>query len=81
MRPDWTPQYKRRKAAIQSDDVRRSLELAEEAVLVDPHHRHNRRDLDDVTWDTNEPGIALAYHLDRDVLVYVTFIDLWNRGG
>ncbi|MBA2700808.1 MAG: hypothetical protein H0U58_03785 [Chloroflexi bacterium] len=36
---DWTTAYQRRKVALSSDEVRRSLELAEEAISVDPISR------------------------------------------
>ncbi len=80
IRREWTPAYQRRKSRISSDEVRRSLDLAEEAITVDPNHRLNRLDLDGAIIDTNEPGMMVAYRIEPDgTLLFVAFTDLWNR--
>jgi hypothetical protein len=38
MRREWAPAYRLRKASLTNDEVRRSLDLAEEAISVDPLH-------------------------------------------
>lgn len=70
----------RRKAALTNDEVRRSLELAEEAISVDPLHRSRRLEVDGVVFDVNEPGVIVVYRLEADgTILFVTFRDLWNR--
>jgi hypothetical protein len=69
----------RHKQAISTDETRRDLELAEEAIIVDPHHRRQRAarpDGDIVDW--NEPGLLVRYRLEADLLEFVDFQDLWN---
>jgi len=80
MKRAWAPAYQRRKAAIANDEVRRSLELAEEAISVDPNHRVGRLDLGDAIVDLNEPGMMVAFRVEPDeTILFVTFRDLWNR--
>ncbi len=78
---DWTKAYRLRKAALARDDVRQSLELAEEAISVDPIHRGaGRLELDGVVIDTIEPGMMVSFRVDDDgTVLFVTFRDLWNR--
>lgn len=60
--------------------MRKSLELAEEAIAVDPNHRLNRLDLDGSIIDTNEPRIMVAFRVEPDgTVLFVAFTDLWNR--
>jgi len=51
----------------------------EESIAVDPHHRLQRREVGDVVWDTSEPGIALAFAIEGDSIVYLTFVLLFER--
>ncbi len=65
IRREWALAYQRRKAALSSDEVRKSLELAEEAIAVDPNHRLNRLDLSDaivdlVFWETADGAVRLG---------------------
>ncbi len=77
---DWTKAYRERKAALASDEVRRSLELAEEAISVDPVHRSGRHAIGDVIIDANEPGLMVSFRVESDgTVLFVTFRDLWNR--
>ena len=58
-------------------DVRRALEFAEEAVIVDPFHRHGRHERSDGTVaDWNEPPILLLFRLEGDVLLFTDFHEL-----
>jgi len=69
----------RRKRAIQNDDNRRALDLAEEAIIVDPHHRRRRALRPDGTIvDWNEPAMFVMFRVDVDVLLFVDFRDLWS---
>ena len=72
-------QYAARKAALADPQVRLSLDLVEESIAVDPHHRLQRREVGDVVWDTSEPGIALAFAIEGDSIVYLTFVLLFER--
>jgi len=80
MKREWAPAYVLRKANLASDQIRRSLELAEESISVDPVHRDSRLELDGVVMDTNEPGLMVAFRVEPDgTIVFMTFTDLWNR--
>ena len=77
---DWAPAYRFRKASLASDQIRRSLDLAEESISVDPFHRDQRFELDGVVIDTNEPGMMVAFRIEPDGTInFLTFRDLWNR--
>lgn len=65
-----------------TEDVLRSLDLAEEAILVDPYHRHRRDDRPDgTTVDRNEPGLFVAYLVSEleQTVEFVEFIVLYRR--
>ena len=80
MKRDWVPAYTVRKASLTNDTLRQSLELAEEAISVDPLHRHKRLELDGLVFDANEEGLIVIYRVEPDgTIVFVTFRDLWNR--
>lgn len=80
MKREWAPAYILRKANLDSDQIRRSLELAEESISVDPVHRDRRLELNGVVMDTNEPGLMVAFKVEPDgTIVFMTFTDLWNR--
>lgn len=80
MRREWAPAYRLRKASLTNDEVRRSLDLAEEAISVDPLHRGERLELDGAVFDANEPGLMVVYRVDPDgTILFITFRDLWNR--
>lgn len=53
-----------------------SLELAEEAIAVDPYHRDRRFEVDRLVYDASEVGILIAYSVSGDEVVFLTFIDL-----
>lgn len=48
MKREWAPAYRLRKATLANDEVRRSLELAEEAISVDPLHRDKRLEVEEI---------------------------------
>lgn len=80
MKRDWVPAYRLRKASLTNDEIRRSLELAEESISVDPFHRDQRLELDGVVFDANEMGLIVIYRVEPDgTIMFVTFRDLWNR--
>lgn len=80
MKRDWAPAYRLRKASLASDQIRRSLDLAEESISVDPFHRDKRLELDGVVFDANEPGLMVAFRIEPDgTIMFVGFRDLWNR--
>ena len=80
MKREWAPAYMLRKGNLASDQIRHSLELAEESISVDPVHRDNRLEVDGVVLDTNEPGLMVAFRIEPDgTIVFMTFTDLWNR--
>lgn len=55
MKGDWVPAYRLRKASQTNDQIRRSLDLAEESISVDPFHRDRRLALDGVVLDARMP--------------------------
>ena len=80
MKRDWAPAYRLRKASLTNDQIRRSLDLAEESISVDPFHRDRRLELDGTVIDTNEPGMMVAFRIEPDgTIMFLTFTDLWNR--
>lgn len=80
MKREWAPAYRLRKATLTHDGLRRSLELAEEAISVDPFHRHERLEMDGAVFDANEPGLIVIYRVESDgTILFITFRDLWNR--
>ena len=80
MKRDWAPAYRLRKASLANDQIRRSLDLAEESISVDPFHRDQRLELDGVVFDANEMGLIVIYRVEPDgTIMFVTFRDLWNR--
>jgi hypothetical protein len=79
IRVEWTPTYRRHKQAISTDRARRALELAEEAIIVDPHHRWRRASRPDgIVVDLTEPGLLVKFRIEGDLLLFVDFEDLWN---
>lgn len=80
MKREWAPAYRLRKATLLNDGLRRTLELAEEAISVDPFHRSLRLEVDGVVFDANEPGLIVTYRLEPGgTILFITFRDLWNR--
>jgi hypothetical protein len=56
-----------------------SLDLAEEAIAVDPHHRHCvARSLRSST-TSEKPGVMVAFRLEGEVVVFLVFADLRAR--
>jgi len=72
-----SPTYAAKKAALEDEAVRLSLELMEEAIVAEPDNWRDREQVDDVIWDTSQPGLALAYRVVDDEIIYATFIDLY----
>jgi hypothetical protein len=65
---------------MSTDEARRDLELAEEAIIVDPHHQRRRVGRPDgVVVDWTEPGLLVKFRLDGDLLLFVDFHDSWSR--
>ena len=69
--------YAAKKAALEDDEVRRSLDLMEEAMVAEPDNWTHRKQVGDVIWDTSEPGLALATTIENGEIVFLTFIDLF----
>ena len=78
IKPKSSPAYTVRKAALTDEQARLSLELAEEAIAVDPDHRDRRIEIDDVIYDRSEPGIMVAYSVVDGEVVFLTFRDLFD---
>jgi hypothetical protein len=72
-----SPAYAAQKAAL-GGRARQSLDLAEEAVAVDPHHRVRRLEVDGVTFDLNEPGIILGFVIEGQTVVYLSYLVLFE---
>ena len=75
--PKPSPAYEAKKAALEDEQVRLSLDLAEEAVVSEPDNWTHRKRVGEVIWDTSEPGIALAFAEDDGQIVWLTFIDTY----
>ena len=76
---DWAPAYRLRKASLASDQIRRSLDLAEESISVDPFHRDQRFELDGVVIDTNEPGMMVAFRIEPDGTITYLHVPLGSE--
>jgi hypothetical protein len=74
-----SPQYEARKAKEADEQVLLSLDLLEEAAAVDPFHRLQRREVGEVVWDTSEQGIAFAFSVQDDEVVYLTYVLSFGR--
>ena len=79
VRPKCSPEYETRKAALEDDGLRLSLDLVEESIFLDPHHRHRRREVGDIVYDTTEPGLMAYYTLDDGEPVMLGFADTFDR--
>ena len=71
--------YAARKAALTDPRVRLSLDLVEEAIAVDPFHRHRRYEVGEVIYDVTEPGLMVSYTIIDEEVVYLSFADLTDR--
>jgi hypothetical protein len=71
-----TPEYAARKAALASEQVRLSLDLVEEGIVVDPYHRNRRLEVDGIVYDRTEEGIMVAYAVADGEALLLTFRDL-----
>lgn len=56
-----------------------SLDLAEEAIIVDPVHRVLREEIDGVVYDKNEPGVMVSFTMLDGEVYFLSFADLWER--
>jgi hypothetical protein len=72
-----SPTYAAKKAALEDDQVRLSLELMEEAIVAEPDNWSHREQVGEVIWDRSEDGLALAYTVENGEVIYLTFIDLY----
>jgi hypothetical protein len=54
--------------------TRLSLELIEEGIAVDPAHRVNREQVGKVIWDKSEPGLAVAFTVEGESILLLTFV-------
>lgn len=72
-----SPTYAAKKAALGDEGVRLSLDLMEEAIVAEPDNWKDRKQVDDVIWDTSQPGLALAYTVEDGEIIFGTFIDLY----
>ena len=77
--PKPSPAYSRKKAALEDDDVRLSLDLVEEAIGVDPDSLYKRIEIDGIVYDRSEQGIMVAYTIEDGEPLLLTFTDLWDR--
>ena len=68
-----------RKAALTDPRVLLSLDLVEEAIAVDPFHRHRRYEVGAVVYDVTEPGLMVSFTVMDDEVVYLSFADLTLR--
>lgn len=53
--------------------VRLSLDLVEEGIVVDPDHRDGREQIGDLVLDMTEPGMLVMYSIVDDEAILVTF--------
>lgn len=76
-----TPLYDDRKARIRDRWLREAVDLAEEAILVDPYPlRADRLEIDGIVYDHATDGVAIAYEVIGDGVRFLSFADVWNRG-
>ena len=69
--------YTVKKAALQDEQVRLSLDLMEEAIASEPDDWADREQIGEIIWDKSEPGLAVAFAIEDGEIVYLTFIDLF----
>ena len=69
--------YTAKKAALEDEQVRLSLDLMEEAIVAEPDNWAHRQKVGEVIWDRSEAGLALAFTIENDEIIYLTFIDLF----
>lgn len=49
----------------------------EEAIVAEPDNWAHRQKVGEVIWDRSEAGLALAFTIENDEIIYLTFIDLF----
>lgn len=59
--------------------MRSSLDLIEDAIEIDPHHRWRRIEIDGIVYDRTEHGMMVAYSMEGGEPLLLTFTDLWDR--
>ena len=59
--------------------MRLSLDLAEEGIAVDPHHRHRRHEVDGIVYDMTEAAVIVAFVVIDAEAVLLSFVDLFDR--
>lgn len=71
-------QYSERKAALTDEPMCLALALVEEGIATDPRHRMNRREVGEIVWDRSEPGLAVAFAVEGDSILLLTFVLLFE---
>jgi hypothetical protein len=66
-----------KKAALEDEQVQLSLDLVEEAIVAEPDNWAHRQKVGEVIWDRSEAGLAVAFTIENDEIIYLTFIDLF----
>ncbi len=56
--------------------MRSSLDLIEDAIEIDPHHRWLRIEIDGIVYDRTEHGMMVAYSMEGGEPLLLTFTDL-----
>ena len=73
----FSPRYAALKRALPNGETRLGLDLAEEAIIVDPIRRAKRVYRPDGTIaDFAGPDIVVIFTIDDDTLVFLDFLDL-----
>ncbi len=60
-----------KKAALQDEQVQLSLDLMEEAIAAEPENWAHREKVGEVIWDKSEPGLALAFVIEDDEIIFL----------
>jgi hypothetical protein len=79
LRPKCSPEYEARKAALDDGELRQSLDLVEESILLDPNHRYRRPQVGEIVYDTTEHGLMAYYTMDDGEPVMLGFADTFDR--
>lgn len=69
--------YQSRKRAVRDGETRLRLDLAEEAIIVDPFHRSKRYERPDGSVaDLNEKRLLMVFEVTGNTLVFIDFLEL-----
>lgn len=70
-------QYRLRKRAVRDGETRLRLDLAEEAIIVDPFHRSKRYERPDGSIaDLNEKRLLMVFEVVGNTIVFIDFVEL-----